>query len=292
MDVASSSSATPAAAQLIAFMRHWSLEAAHPGAAEIAALKAAAPAGTEVFLPAVPSQPRARVVEAAAELTAAGLAPVPHLAARQFTDRAELAGFLQALAAAGVERALVIAGDRDDAAGPFADALAVIASGLLQHHGIRRIGIGGYPEGHPRIPEAVLARALADKLAAAAEAGLAVQIVTQFCFDPDAIHGWLRRQRAAGIAAPVRIGMAGPAGMAALMRYAARCGVRASARGLVRNVSAMRGLIGQATPDDLLRALSERGEGLGPVTAHFYSFGGLLRTADYARAAAAGHLAA
>jgi hypothetical protein len=75
------------------------------------------------------------------------------------------------------------------------------------------------------------------------------------------------------------------------MKYAARCGVRASARGLVRNLSAMRGLIGQTTPDSLLRALSECAPVLGPAGLHYYSFGGVMRTAAYARAAASGHLA-
>lgn len=267
------------------------MEAAHPTAADIGALKDAAPAGTEVFLPAVPRQPRAEVVEAAKRLFAVGLAPVPHIAARRFVSRDELAEFLHALAGAGVAQVLVIAGDLDVAAGPFTDALSVVTSGLLQEHGLRRIGIGGYPEGHPRIADAALARALTDKLAAAGEAGLDVQIVTQFCFDADAILTWLGRLRAGGIAAPVRIGLAGPAGLASLMRYAARCGVQASARGMMRNVSAVRGLIGQATPSDLLRELSDRSDGLGPVAPHLYSFGGVARTAAYARAAAAGQLA-
>lgn len=273
--------ATPAAPR--AFARQWSLEAAHPSVAEIDALAAAAPSATEVYLTAVPNQPRRRVVEAAARLRAAGLEPVPHVAARSFADAAELEAFLRAVRDAGVTRALVIAGDRDDA-GPFPDALAVIASGLLQQHGIRRIGIGGYPDGHPRIAAATLGRALADKLAAARDGGLDARIVTQFCFDPDAIVSWLQKLRADGVAVPVRIGIAGPTSVASLLRYAARCGVRASARGLARNAS-MRGLIGQAAPDMLLRALGERLHGLGPAAPHFYSFGGVALTAEYARRA-------
>lgn len=275
-----------ASARLAAFATGWSLEAAHPGAADIDALAAAAPPATEIYLTAVPNQPRQRVVEAVARLNAAGLQPVPHIAARQFEGEAELAAFLQGVSGAGAGRALVIAGDRDMPAGPYPDALAVIASGLLQRHGIRCIGIGGYPDGHPRISAAALARALADKLAAAREGGLDVRIVTQFCFDAETIVAWLRRLRDGGVMAPVRIGIAGPTSMASLLRYAARCGVRASARGLARNASAMRGLIGQAAPDALLHAVVERLGGLGPVSPHFYSFGGIARTAAYARAAA------
>jgi methylenetetrahydrofolate reductase (NADPH) len=283
--VAADRGGAAAASPLAAFMQGWSLEATHPTAAEIAAVIAAAPAGTRVYLSAPPRQSVERVLEAVARLVAGGLAPVPHLAARHFAEAAEIEDFLRRLGDAGVAHVLVLAGDRDVPAGTFADAAAVIRSGLLQRHGIRRIGISGYPEGHPRIPDPVLARAQAEKLAAAAEAGLAVEVVTQFCFDPDAVVRWVRGLRAGGLDLPLRIGIAGPAGVASLLRYAARCGVRASALGLARNIGGMRAVVGQATPDLLLRALSEQLQGLGPVTPHFYSFGGVAQTARYAAAA-------
>jgi methylenetetrahydrofolate reductase (NADPH) len=269
-------------------MRGWSLEATHPTPAEIDAVIAAAPAGTRVYLSAPPRQSVERVLDAVARLRAGGLAPVPHLAARHFASAAEIEDFLRALAGAGVEQVLVLAGDREGPAGPFADAAAVIRSGLLQRHGFRRIGISGYPEGHPRIADAVLARARAEKLAAAAQAELAVEVVTQFCFDPDAVVRWVRGLREEGLDLPLRIGIAGPAGVASLLRYAARCGVRASALGLARNIGGLRAVVGQATPEALLQALSEDLHGLGPVTPHFYSFGGVAQTARYAAAAAAG----
>ncbi len=272
-----------------AFMRGWSLEAAHPTAAEIHALREIAPAGTQVYVPAVPHQGAARIIEAAIGLRAAGFEPVPHLAARNYADAAELEDVLRrGVAEAGVRRALIIAGDRDRPAGPFADALAIIESGLLQRHGIEQVGISGYPDGHPRIADDLLDRAMQAKLAAAERAGLRAGIVTQFCFEPERIVAWLARLRASGVALPVRIGIAGPAGIAALLRYAGRCGVRASARGLARHAKSMRGLIGHAAPDDILDALAgaQASATLGDITAHFFSFGGVVPTASYARAAA------
>lgn len=281
-----------AAGRLADFGRRWSLEAAHPRPGDIEALSGIAAPGTQVYLTAVPHQPPAAVIEAAARLNAAGLVAVPHIAARNFSDARALAAFLEAAARAGVSRALVIAGDRDRPSGDFADALAVITSGLLRRHGITAIGVGAYPDGHPRIPEPALERALADKLDAARQAGLESHIVTQFCFDAGAVIGWLRRLRGRGIASTVRIGVAGPAGMTSLLRYAARCGVCASARGLARNASLMRGLAGQAAPDSLLEALAGAGGGLGPVAPHYYAFGGILRTAEYAHTVAAGRFPA
>ena len=58
---------------------------------------------------------------------------------------------------AGVQRALVIAGDRADPAGTLSDALAAIKSGVLQRCGLVEIGISGYPDGHPRMTDAQLA---------------------------------------------------------------------------------------------------------------------------------------
>jgi methylenetetrahydrofolate reductase (NADPH) len=270
-----------------AFMRGWSLEAAHPTEAEIQGLRGLVPPGTQVYIPAVPHQPAARIVDAAVKLRAAGFEPVPHIAARDYVDVVQLEDVLRQ---AGARRALIIAGDRDRPAGPFGDALAIIESGLLQRHGIMQIGISGYPDGHPRIAPATLERAMVEKLGAAGRAGLPASIVTQFCFAPERILAWLRRLRAMGIEVPVRIGMAGPTSIAGLLRYAKRCGVRASARGFARHAGSLCALAGHATPDDLLIALGEahaRG-GLGDVAPHFFSFGGIVATASYARAAAAG----
>ena len=120
---------------------------------------------------------------------------------------------------AGVETVLVIAGDRAEC-GPFRRALDVIDNGVLRRRGIRSIGIAGYPQGHPRIGNDELNRALADKIAAAEATGLAVEIVTQFCFDAGAILDFVARVRSFGFEHRVRIGLAGPTSLTSLMRYA------------------------------------------------------------------------
>ena len=130
-----------------------------------------------------------------------------------------------------MRRLLVIGGDID-AAGPFADALAVIQKGRLREAGIMEIGIAAYPEGHASFPADRMEAALDQKIAAARAAGLQVHIASQFSFSPEAVVGWLKRLRQCGIALPVKVGMAGPTSLTALLRYAKRCGVNASLRGL------------------------------------------------------------
>ena len=139
----------------------------------------------------------------------------------------------------------------------------------MQRHGIRDVGIAGYPEGHPRIPGHELDRALADKIAAAEATGLRLHIVTQFCFDADAIIGWVRRLRDFGHDTPVRIGLAGPTSLPTLMRYASRCGVAASLQGLARHAGMMRHLFAMSAPDAIMRALAAERAHLGDVRAAF-----------------------
>lgn len=271
------------------FARRFSLEATRPSVAEVEALAATLPPGTPIYFSAVPTVTPRELVTSAALLRKGGLEPVVHIAARRIPTAADLRDLLDRLRAeADVRRLLVIGGDADDA-GPFADALAVIQKGRLREAGIEEIGIGAYPEGHPRIPAGRLEASLDEKIASARAGGLRVHIVSQFSFSPDTVLDWLKRLRQCGIAVPVKIGMAGPTSLTALMRYARRCGVNASLRGLTSGVAA--GLIGNVGPDRLVAALSAA-PGLGDVAPHYFSFGGVLQTARYACEAAAGRIAA
>jgi methylenetetrahydrofolate reductase (NADPH) len=274
------------------FMQGYSIEATRPTAGDVAALADIAPGGTRIYVSSVPAQRADEAIEHASRLRRGGFEPVPHIAVRGFASDGELDRFLARLTAeAAVRQVLVIAGDRDPPAGSLRSALDVIDSGLLQRHGIRDVGIAGYPEGHPRIPGHELDRALADKIAAAETTGLRLEIVTQFCFDPAAIIGWVRRLRDFGYDTPVRIGLAGPTSLPTLMRYASRCGVAASVQGLARHAGMMRHLFAMSAPDALVRALAAERDRLGDVRPHFFSFGGLVRTARWAAAVELGHIA-
>jgi methylenetetrahydrofolate reductase (NADPH) len=268
----------------------FSLEATRPNASEIVALAELLPGGTPVYFSAVPTITPQELVAAAASLRKSGLEPIIHIAARRVRAAADLAGLLASLRGeADVRRLLVIGGDIEPS-GPFLDALAVIQKGRLREAGIQEIGIGAYPEGHRRIPAGRLEAALDEKIAAAAAQGLGVHIVSQFSFSPERILTWLRRLRACGITKPVKVGMAGPASLPALLRYAKRCGVDASLRGLMSGAAA--GLIGNVGPERIVETLSLAGD-LGDVAPHYFSFGGAVETARYAcstsRRAAVGH---
>jgi|SRR5579862_239709 methylenetetrahydrofolate reductase (NADPH) len=266
------------------FAQTFSVEVTRPTTAEIETIGAILPRGTAVYFSAVPTITPEELVGAAKSLRRAQLEPVIHIAAR----RVRAAGDLQDLLArlhgeADVRRLLVIGGDVEQS-GPFADALAVIQKGALREAGIEEIGIGAYPEGHPRIDAARLEASLDEKIAAARAQGLRLHIVSQFSFSPDGILAWLERMRACGIAAPIKVGMAGPTSLPALLRYAKRCGVNASLRGLMSGAASA--LTGNVGPDRIVETLSSSSGKIGDAHPHYFSFGGPAETARFASAAA------
>src|SRR5271169_865116 len=94
--------------------------------------------GKPLYINFGPGDSPAGTIEAARQLQRAGFRPVPHIAARYLTGKVQL------------DEALAVAGDRDKPAGPFQSSLQLIESGAFEKHGITRIGIAGYPEGHPK----------------------------------------------------------------------------------------------------------------------------------------------
>lgn len=243
--------------------------------------------GTEVFLTWIPGANPMDAVTPAARLRRAGLIPVPHVGARHLESAVQLQQFAACLAGeAGVDRILIIGGDRAQPAGPYDSSLAVMQTGVFQKAGITRMAVAGFPEGNPNISEAALDEAMAAKLKFANETGLQLSIVTQFCFKADPIVEWLRRIRNRGIEIPVRVGLAGPAGLVTLARYAVRCGIGNSLHVLTEHPSFAK-LLTEKGPEPIIRdlATSLRDENAAqPVTIaglHFYVFGGFNKTVDW-----------
>ncbi|WP_084099551.1 methylenetetrahydrofolate reductase [Demequina sp. NBRC 110051] len=240
--------------------------------------------GARVHVTALTTETHADRVATASELVTHGLTPVPHLAARRIASAEALESMVRDLAhAAAAESVFVIGGDPRTPAGTFDSALSVIETGVLARHGVREAGIGGYPEGHPDIPDDVLWDALARKAAALADQGIAGSITTQVSFDAPAVLAWIARVREHGIMLPIRVGVPGPMGVARLLAFARRMGI-ASTAGLARKYGAqLGGMLGTAGPDDFLDALfGGLDTGVhGEASTHLYTFGGLGATLDW-----------
>jgi methylenetetrahydrofolate reductase (NADPH) len=231
------------------------------------------------------------IVAACAKLRRAGFNPVPHVAVRRLASFTQANDFLQrAVAEAGVQRALIIGGDPDHPVGPFPDAYDLLASGLVGHHGLREVAFAGYPEGHPRIASRSLEEALQAKVALARRQGLEVSLVTQFGFEAVPILRWIAALRAQDIVCPILVGIAGPASVATLAKFAVRCGIGASLRALARGHTAFARILAEAGPDALIRALVAEEDPRCPIDhLHVFTFGGVRRVAEWIRATTAGH---
>jgi methylenetetrahydrofolate reductase (NADPH) len=246
------------------------------------------PAGTPVYVNHLPRRALADTLPALIALAEAGLEPVPHVAARRIVARAEAEAFLkQAVRLANVHKVLLIGGDAPAPLGPYADGASVLREGILSGCGVQQVGLAGYPEGHPRISQAALAAALADKLALAEAQGMGAHVVTQFSFAPNRIVEYCADLARRAPAVPVYVGLPGPTSPRTLLRYAQRCGVGASLRALqAQGMGAVR-LFTHVDPTVQLTALARhaRSGSLGNVVGvHLYSFGGVATTAHWMNA--------
>ena len=277
--------ATPTIAEML---RGYSIEVNPGDSKTVDAALERLDAGTEVFLTWIPGADPMDLICPAERLRRRGLIPVPHIGARHLKSADQLERLAGRLAGeAGVDRILVIGGDRAQPAGPYDSSLAVMQSNAFQSAGIFRMAVAGFPEGNPNIPPRALDEALAAKVAFARSAGVQLSVVTQFCFEPGPIVEWLRRIRACGIDVPMRVGLAGPAGLITLARYAVRCGVGNSVRVLTEKPSFARLLL-EKGPEPIISGIAaSAGNGnltpmpLGIMGLHFYVFGGFGKTVDW-----------
>jgi methylenetetrahydrofolate reductase (NADPH) len=198
-------------------------------------------------------------------------------------SRVALAEWLERMRDAGADAILLIAGDRRQPAGAFHDTLDVLDTGLVEGSGFRRIAVAGHPEGHAKASDEALITALRRKAAWARETDSEIRIVTQFAFSAAPVIDWYARMSAENIGIPLRIGLPGPAKTQTLLRYAAQCGVGASARMLMRRPGTVSRLLSRWSPQEMIESLADglpERRGMPVEGVHVFPFGGLSRTIE------------
>jgi methylenetetrahydrofolate reductase (NADPH) len=272
--------------------KNWSIEVTPPGATKISKFADVLAEGTTVNVTFLPGTDPCDTVDVAERLRGEGLNPVPHIAARSLKTKDQLAEIVRDMTSrAKVDEVLVIGGGVDDPVGDFSDSMQVLDTGLLQDHGIGRIGVSGHPEGSPDIDESTLARALEWKNEFARKEGIDLYIETQFCFEAAPVIGWEERIRAAGNDLPIRVGIPGPATIKTLLRFAQISGIGPSMRLITKQARNVTKLLTVQSPHMLITGLSEA---MAADTEsrirhfHYYPFGGFARTAKWAGAVASG----
>ncbi len=236
------------------------------------------PTGTRVYVNHLPRHTLEDTLRSAIAVSRTGLEPVPHLAARRIGSRGEAQAFLtRAIAEAGVSKVLLIGGDVAAPAGPYADAAALLADGVVAEAGIREVAFAAYPEGHPRIASEQLWSSLSQKISAAGAQGLGCYVVSQFSFAPNRIVEMCGRLQRQHPAVSVYVGLPGPTHAAKLIKFAQVCGVSASLRAMTaQGMTAVR-LFTHTDPVDQLHAVARHTTGAtaNVVGIHVFTFGGI-----------------
>ncbi len=264
-----------------------SIEVTPRDAGNLRALGDLLPQGTLVYITALPGADPDNLAPAAAAVRAAGHIPVPHIAARGYTDLEHVDSVVGALVTqAQVDDVLVVAGGLKTPVGGLSSSFDVLESGLLERHGIRRVGVAGHPEGSPDIGAAQTAEALARKNELAATLPFEFRIVTQFALAGDAYVEWERGIRAAGNRLPVIAGIPGVTSPPRLLKFALACGIGPSIE-VLRKQSG--GLLKLATtrswkPDEVVSTIAQsvaRDPASLITGLHVFPFGGLEASAEW-----------
>jgi methylenetetrahydrofolate reductase (NADPH) len=185
---------------------------------------AAVPREVTITVTASPRRGIEATIGLAERLGQHGYQVVPHISARLIRDDAHLREVLERVAAIGRREIFVIAGDAKEPAGEFPDSISLLTALMEEPHGMREIGVTGYPERHSFIDDDLTIQAMWDKRR------IATYIVSNLCFDPRVVKKWVARVRRRGVQLPIHIGLAGVADPAKLVRISTRIGVVDSAR--------------------------------------------------------------
>jgi methylenetetrahydrofolate reductase (NADPH) len=226
--------------------------------------------GTTVTVTCSPRKGVDATLDATALVARKGFNVVPHIAARQISDKNHLKRILLQLADSGVNSIFVPGGDVSSPIGDFDSALQLLRAMSELDHGIDRIGVAAYPEGHPFIDDDTLIDLLLQKQE------FATSCVTQMCFCGQTITDWIGNVRDKCVKLPVRVGIPGAVERKKLFAFSLRIGVGESARFSLKQPKVVRKLMAAKMyePDELILHLANYvGNSRFNITGlHLYTF--------------------
>lgn len=282
-----SSAAAPVTEAVESFLKGYSIEVMPRTAEKVEDFRAILPKGTRVYIAHIDGTPIEEMVATARRIAGEGFDVMPHFPARIIKDKAMLADWIARYKGeAGVKQALLLAGGVSTPAGDYDSSMQLIESGLFD--GFERLHVAGHPEGNKDIDkdggDAIVMKALAWKQAFADRTDAKMAIATQFCFDADPVIAWANKLSAAGISIPVHIGVAGPAKLQTLIKFAIACGVGPSLKVLQKRAMDVTKLLLPYEPTDVVAALAAhkaRTPGFNIEQVHFFPLGGIKTNAQW-----------
>lgn len=277
----------PLNAELEAFLTGYSIEVMPRTAEKVEDFRAILPRGTRVYIAHIEGTPIDDMVATAKRIAGEGFDVMPHFPARIIASRAILADWIARYKGeAGVKQALLLGGGVNTPAGEFDNSMQLIETGLFD--GFTRLHVAGHPEGNKDIDkdgsDTIVMKALALKQAFADRTDATMAIATQFCFEAAPVIAWANKLAAAGIRMPVHIGIAGPAKLQTLIKFAIACGVGPSLRVLQKRAMDVTKLLLPYEPTDVaseLAAHKAKTPGFNIEQVHFFPLGGIKTNAQW-----------
>ncbi|MEM8582116.1 MAG: methylenetetrahydrofolate reductase [Pseudomonadota bacterium] len=270
-------------------MATFSIEVMPRTAAKIESFSALLPAGTRIYIAHLDGTPFSDMLATARRLTDEGFPVMPHIPARIVKDASVLEDWLRAYSDdAGIDQALVLAGGLGQPQGAFESSIQLLETGLFDAFGFTRLHVAGHPEGNRDIDPDGTTRMVDDaarwKQDFAERTDAQMALVTQFAFEAKPIVDWAARYAASGIDLPIHVGIAGPAKLQTLLKFAIACGVGPSLRVLQKRARDVTKLLKPIEPTALLADLAAQLR-TGPPThieqLHVFPLGGIPASAEY-----------
>ena len=277
-----------APAEVEALLKGYSIEVMPRTADKIESFRDLLPAGTRVYIAHIDGTPIDEMVATAKRLNTEGYTVMPHFPARIIRDRAMLADWIARYQGeANVRQALLLAGGVTTPVGDFHSSMQMMETGLFD--GFDRLHVAGHPEGNRDIDadgsDRMVMEALRWKQAFSERTDAKMVLATQFCFEAKPVIAWADRLAAEGIALPIHIGVAGPAKLQTLIKFAIACGVGASLRVLQKRAKDVTKLLLPFEPDEFVTELAAhkaRHPDFGIEAVHFFPLGGIKTNATWA----------
>lgn len=276
--------------EMQAFLNGYSIEVMPRTAEKVEDFRTLLAPGTRVYIAHIEGTPIEDMVATAKRLTDEGYPVMPHFPARIIKDSATLADWITRYQGeAGVDQALLLAGGVTKPHGDFDSSMQLMETGLFDKAGFKRLHVAGHPEGNKDIdPNGGMKNvedALRWKQAFSERTDAKMALATQFAFDADPIIKWVDDLSAAGINLPVHIGIAGPAKLQTLIKFAIACGVGPSLKVLQKRAMDVSKLLLPYEPTDVLTKLAAhkaKNPGFNIEQVHFFPLGGIKTNATWA----------
>jgi len=277
-------------ANVVAFLKDYSIEVMPRTAEKVENFRDLLPAATRVYVAHIEGTPIEDMVATAKRLNADGFRVMPHFPARIIKDAAMLGDWIARYQGeADVDQALLLAGGVAKPHGDYHSSMQLLESGLFGKAGFKRLHVAGHPEGNKDIDPDGSDKNVMDALRWKAKfsdtSDAQMALATQFAFEAKPIIKWADSLRDAGIDIPIHIGIAGPAKLQTLIKFAIACGVGASLKVLQKRAMDITKLLLPFEPNQIITELAAH-KAANPdfniSHVHFFPLGGIKTNANWA----------